>query len=87
MGQLEGGLGVLADPIEVGSLGREGGGELDVLLLEDQEGGLVRFIRGGVEEDVTGGLAGHGEPEGGGAVERECEVRVGVGQKEGMGRV
>jgi len=79
VGQLEGGLGVLADPIQVGSLGGEGGGELDVLVLEDEEGGRVRWVRRSVEEDVTGGLAGHGEAEGVGSAERECEVGVGVG--------
>ena len=80
MGKLESGLGVLAKPIEVGSFGWERGGELDVLVLEDKEGGVgVRWVWCGVKEDVAGGFASDGEAERGGAEERESEVGVGVG--------
>lgn len=71
-------LRVLSDPVEGGAAGREGGGELEVLVLEDEEGRGVGG--GGVEEDVAGGAAGDGEGEGGGVAEVEDEVGGGGGE-------
>lgn len=81
-GQLKIGLGMLADTVEMGPSGRERGGELEVLVLEDEEGVRVRWVRVCVEEDVAGGFAGDGEAEGGGAEERESEVGFWVGEGE-----
>ena len=76
MGQLEGGLGVLSKPIEVSPMARKGGGEVEVLILEDKEGGGVRRIGSGVEEEVIGGFASDGEAKRSGGKKSENEVRL-----------
>lgn len=48
--ELEGAFGVLAQAVERGACLGERGGELDVLVLEDEEG---VGLRGGVEDDVV----------------------------------
>ena len=64
--QPERALGVLAQPVERRPAGGERRGQLQVPVLEGE-------ARGGVEEDVPRGAAGHGEAERGG-VEGEGEV-------------
>lgn len=82
MGELKSGFGVFPEPIDVGPGAREGGGEVEVLVFEDEEGVGVSGVRGGVEEDVMSGFAGDGEAEGGGVDERESEVGVWVGEED-----
>lgn len=64
---------MLAEAEEGGSVGRQRGGELQVLVLENEG-------REGVKEDVAGGAAGDGEGEGGGGVEGEEKVGVRGGE-------
>lgn len=78
MCQLEGGFGVLPEPIEVGLLGWKRGGELEVLVLVDEEGGGIGWDRSGVEKDVMGGFTIDGETKGSGVEESENEVGVRV---------
>lgn len=79
--ELEGALGVLPEAVQGGPGFRERGGKLEVLVLEDEDGGRVRGVWGGVENDVVGGAAGDGEAERGSVVERENEVVY----RDGMG--
>lgn len=74
MGQLKGGFGVLSKSIEVSPVARKGGGQLEVLILEDKEGGGVRRVGPGVEEDVTGGFASDREAKRSGGKKSENEV-------------
>jgi hypothetical protein len=66
--ELERTLGVLANAVEGGGEFGERGGELDVLVFEDEKGG------GGVKDDRLCRFAGNGEAEWGGVVEAEDEV-------------
>ena len=52
---------MLTKPIEVGLLGWERRGKLEVLILEDEEGGWIGGDRIGVKEDVMGGFTGDGK--------------------------
>lgn len=69
---------MLAQAVERGAVGGEGGGEVEILVFEDQGCG--------VEEGVVGGEAGDGEGEGGGVVEGEGEVGGRGGERVGLGR-
>nr|GMD94775.1 predicted protein [Ipomoea batatas] len=53
--ELERSLGVLSDAVEVRSVGRQRGGELEVLVFEDEQSVRTVGHRRGVEEDVAGG--------------------------------
>nr|BAJ86397.1 predicted protein [Hordeum vulgare subsp. vulgare] len=70
--QPERALRVLAQPVQRRTARRQRRRHLQVLVPEDEAGG-------GVEEDVAGGAAGHGEAERGG-VDGEHEVRARGGQ-------
>lgn len=80
MGQLKGGLDMLTKPIKVGILGRERRGELEILVLEDEEGAGIGRVRCSVKEDVVVGNAGDGKTKGSGLVEVECKVSIWVGE-------
>lgn len=85
MDKLKSGLCVLSKPIEVGLLGWEGGGEVEVLVLEYEESGGVGRGRSGVEDDIVSGFTGDGKAKGSGVDESENEVRMGVGEDRGVG--
>ena len=79
LGELESLLGVLSQAVKGGAEDGEGWGDLEILVLEYQEGACVWSVGWGVEEDVAGGATADDKAEWGGFAEREDEVWLGVG--------
>lgn len=72
--ELEGALGVFPEAVKRGSLWRERGGELQVLVFEDKKSLRVGRVWCGIKENIVGGFARESEAKWGGVVESENKV-------------